>query len=68
MATHDGCPLLWPFSARSFHDTPWAFATGKFLESRIVFPFLAVSLVAAVAWDAGVVGWLSVHTSGHLAR
>ena len=42
--------------------------TGKFLESRIVFPFLAVSLVAAVAWDAGVVGWLSVHTSGHLAR
>lgn len=68
MATHGGCPLLWPFSDRSFHDTPWAFTTGKFFESRVVFPVLAVALAASLAWDAGIVGWLSAHTSGHLAR
>lgn len=68
MATHDGCPLLWPFSGRSFHDSPWAFRTGKFFESRVVFPVLAVSLALALARDTGAAAWLAVHTSGHMAR
>jgi membrane-bound metal-dependent hydrolase YbcI (DUF457 family) len=68
MATKDGCPLLWPFSDRDFHDTPFAFTTGKFFESAVVTPALALALAAAVAWDAGLVGYLAVHTSGHLAR
>lgn len=67
MATHGGCPLLWPFSKRSFHDTPWAFTTGKFFESRVAFPVLAAGLAAALLWDTGSVGWLAAHTSGHLA-
>jgi len=68
MATHGGCPLLWPFSERDFHDTPIAFTTGKFFESAVVTPVLVVALAAAVAWDAGLAGYLAVHTSGHLAR
>jgi membrane-bound metal-dependent hydrolase YbcI (DUF457 family) len=67
-ATHGGCPLLWPFSRRDFHDSPVLFTTGKFFESRIAAPALAAGLVLALAWDAGLIGWLSVHTSGHLAR
>jgi membrane-bound metal-dependent hydrolase YbcI (DUF457 family) len=68
MATHGGCPLLWPFSGRDFHDTPVAFTTGKFFESVIVTPALTLALAAALAWDTGIVGYLAVHTSGHLAR
>ena len=68
MATHGGCPLLWPISGRDFHDTPFAFTTGKFFESAVVTPVLALALAAAVAWDTGIVGYLAVHTSGHLAR
>jgi membrane-bound metal-dependent hydrolase YbcI (DUF457 family) len=68
MATHGGCPLLWPVSDRDFHDTPLAFTTGKLFESAIVTPVLVISLAAALAWDTGLVGYLAVHTSGHLAR
>jgi membrane-bound metal-dependent hydrolase YbcI (DUF457 family) len=68
LATHGGCPLLWPFSDRSFHDTPWAFTTGKFFESRVVSPALTAGLGLVLAWDTGTVGWVAAHTSGHLAR
>ena len=69
MATHGGCPLLWPFSGHDFHDTPFQFTTGKFFESRIVSPLLIAGLAAALAWDSGLIHYLvNAHHAGHLAR
>lgn len=68
--THGGCPFLWPVFNHKFHLLPkrLQFTTGAAFESVFLSPALTVALTVVVLWDTGGIGWLAVHTSGHLAH
>ena len=55
MCTHDGCPLLYPFSRREFGLLPQQIriTTNKLAEHWIVSPLLLAGLVYIVWRDAG---------------
>jgi len=51
--THGGCPLLYPISQHEFHvlPRPLQITTAKLAETYVVFPIVAIGLLAAI-WRA----------------
>lgn len=61
MLTIHGCPLLWPFWKRDFHDSPLPFSTGKFTEHYLIGPALILGLLVALACDTGTASFVLAH-------
>lgn len=66
MCTHDGCPLLYPFSRYEFGllPKPLRITTNKVAEHWIVTPLLVAGLGYVIWQDNGSMSWLHAHLAG----